>query len=122
LNSDRPEKLNNSAVVVVQGLFKSANRYIGEISGSHVDEYESSISGMVHIVFLWKLTDIVGVLTACIFRNLIISETSVNFYDITLRNIPDDILIFNRVTDCCKTASRYLCWLTIIVLAEGTVP
>jgi hypothetical protein len=74
-------------------------------------------SGMLRRVVWWKFTDISEVLSASIFRAISIiralialqmeavstSETSVNFYQTTRRNIPEDSHLHTRRCENLKS-------------------
>jgi hypothetical protein len=66
---------------------------------------------MLRRVVWWKLTDVEEVLIASIIRAMMmeavgISETSVNFYESTWRNIPEDSHIHIRHRENLKSHSR----------------
>jgi hypothetical protein len=67
----------------------------GKISGFHGDEYEDGCLLGCCAVVGQKLTDVLEELTASVIIALMMeaastSETSVNFYQTTQRNIPED--------------------------------
>jgi hypothetical protein len=68
--------------------------FVSEISGSHDGEFEDDLSSEILRRVVWlKLTDVSEVLTASMITLMMAVstfETSVNFYQTTRCNIPED--------------------------------
>jgi hypothetical protein len=89
----------------------------------------SNISGMLRSVVRYKLTDVLDGLIASIVRAVRTSETSVNFYQATWRNIPEDSCLhtgrcenlkshndlFKNVNSCLKPQHGMTSFLTVTV-------